>query len=219
MGKIPKDLGLAKNITHFSICFDAPLHLNLHQQYHNHLSLLIDLLPQMTSLHTFHFLISYITPEIIEKLDLLQNQLSKMQIKEYFFRIDRHYFKTDESLTDVQTIIAQLTSIQSLERLYLNIYSLKDAKDLKILFTGFPDLKLLDLTIISNGTGYNFTCPFEDIVHMKSLEKLSIFMPNQETTKILNRIPKLKSIKEIYIGNRRDVQRKLTIADYKKLHK
>jgi len=120
---------------------------------------------------------------------------------------------------ELQEILSQITAMQSLESISLIFSRLNNGEPFKVLSEGLPKLKVLGIKIIETDQP-DFWFPFEDLVHIVSLEKLEIILPMINKDNILKKLPKIKSLKELSIKNNKSWSMGpyiITMEDYSRI--
>jgi len=208
---IPQDLGRAKNIIDLSI----DIEVKSDEMVSSHLSRLYETLSQANSLEIFSLSFSGLEGNSLGQLDHLHKLLSHIKIKHYKLKLGPVLNDCDD--TQLEGLLNQLTVIQTLKSLNLDIKRINDAHPFKVLLKSFP--KLLSLNIkIGTLKESELSFPFEDLIHLSSLETLMILIPLQNKNEILNRLPHLERLKDLTIGSDDtfiwNLMNTITIKDY-----
>ena len=212
---VPQELGLAKHITEFS--------MNLQElsdeEISSHLFHLCKMLQQANSLEKFSLSLLSFQDKPLEAFGHLHKLLSQTRIKHYKLDIDSVSESTNFRGVQLQNILSQIVDIESLESLSLFFDRIEDLQPFKILFKGLPNLLSLEIKILSELQS-DAPFPFDDLAQMLSLEKLCIKLPKFDKSAALTVLPRIKNIKELYIGlylSFRGIN-SITMDDYVKLH-
>jgi len=194
---IPQEIGLAKNITHYTMNFqDTGL-----EELNTSLPILTNVLSQTTSLTDFALQLSSPDETTLEELENLHQMLAKLQLKHYKLKIVSGGWGFNDCMKPplLENLLHQLTQLQCLESLSLEVGQLQTAESFKIILEGFPALKSLEISLLKKLPAL-FTFPFEDLIHLKSIKKLVLSFAEFDRGLVLNRLPKIFSLDDVKIG-------------------
>jgi len=210
---IPQDIGLAKNLTHFTINFQS----TELEELNTNLPILTKVLSQTTSLANFALQLSSPNEATVDELGNLHKMLAKLQIKHYTLKLWSNGLDMNHCITSplFENLMHQLTHLQSLESLDLEFGQLETAEPFKIILGGFPTLKTLEISLLRQLPAFS-TFPFEDLIHLKSIKKLVLLFAEFDKELVLKRLPKISSLDNVKIGTAfSSKERTIDSHDYK----